>query len=175
MKLPSFPALLALALISPGLRAETKPVAPEKKAEGAKDKTDTTKDESGWYTDYAAAQKASRSGHRPMLVLFTGSGWCGWCIKLEKQILGEAEFKTWAEKKVVLYKADAKNGPGDLSAENQKLMQSYGAAGFPTIVITDAKGKSFGTTGYRKMSPKDYTRHLEEIIASKGRSNHARK
>ena len=170
MKYPSFIALLALALISPGLRAEDKPAAPVKKTEAAKDKTDSVKDEAGWYTDYAEAQKAAAKEKKPIIMLFTGSDWCHWCIKLEKQILGEEAFKTWAAKKVVLYKADSKGGASHLSAENKKMMDGYGAQGFPTIVITDAKGKSFGTTGYRDTTPKDYNKHLEEIIASKGRN-----
>jgi thioredoxin-related protein len=168
MKFKAIIPLLAIALISPCLRAED--TKPEIKPAPGTEKDGAQKDASGWYTDYAEAQKAARKNHKPIVVLFTGSDWCGWCIKLEKQILGEKEFKAWAEKKVVLYKADAKGGPGNLSAENQKLMQGYGARGFPTLVITDTKGKSFGTTGYRDMTPKEYTKHLEEIIASKGRS-----
>jgi thioredoxin-related protein len=168
MKFKTLLPLLALTLIAPGLGAED--AKPETKPAPGTTKDAAKKDEAGWYTDYAEAQKVAAKSHKPMLVLFTGSDWCGWCIKLEKKTLGEAEFKTWAEKKVVLYKADAKGGPGNLSAENQKMMQGYGARGFPTIVITDAKGKNYGTTGFRDLTPKEYTKHLEEIIATKGRS-----
>lgn len=172
----SLPLLALLCLAAPlALRAEDKPAALEKKTEG---KSDPAKDEAGWYTDYAAAQKAARKGNKPVIMLFTGSDWCGWCIRLENQILSKEDFKTWADKRAVLFKADfprKTKQPANLAAQNEKLSQKFGIRGFPTIVVTDAYGKVYGETGYQKMSPAEYTKHLDGIIDSKGRNTGGRK
>ena len=44
----------------------------------------TVKSETGWMTDFAAAQKLAKETKKPMLVDFTGSDWCPWCIRLDK-------------------------------------------------------------------------------------------
>ena len=38
----------------------------------------------GWMTDFEAAQVKAKAENKPMLLDFTGSDWCGWCIKLDK-------------------------------------------------------------------------------------------
>ena len=169
-------SLACLALLAPSLRAEEGKAGAKPAAETGK--ADPAKDESGWYTDYAEAQKVARKEKKPIVMLFTGSDWCGWCIKLEKQILGQEEFKTWAAKKVVLFKADfprKKKLPAPLTEQNEKLGQKFGIEGYPTIIVIDSHEKTLGKTGYRDMTPKDYGKHLEEIIATKGRATKARK
>ncbi len=158
-----------LSLIAAPVFADDKPPAKQ---------TETAKDESGWYTDYAEAQKAARKAKKPIIMLFTGSDWCGWCIKLERQILSKDEFKTWSEKKAVLFKADfpkKKKPAAEIARQNETLAQKFGIQGYPSVIVTDAHGKVLGNTGYQDMTPDKYTAHLDEIIAGKSKKKSAHK
>lgn len=120
-----------------------------------------------WLTNYDEAVSQAKAQNKPILVDFTGSDWCGWCIKLDKEIFSKAEFESWAAKKVVLLKLDFPRKAGQSAAEkaaNAKLSEKYGVQGFPTILVIDATGKELGRTGYKKMSPTEYTKHLEQWV-----------
>ena len=39
-----------------------------------------------WHEDYSDALKMAKEQDKKVLVDFTGSDWCGWCIKLENEI-----------------------------------------------------------------------------------------
>ena len=58
--------------------------------------------ESGWLTDYQAAKKQAKEENKPILINFTGTDWCGWCIKIEKEIFSKEEFKTYAKENLIL-------------------------------------------------------------------------
>lgn len=59
-----------------------------------------------WMTDVPAARRLAKETKRPILMLFTGSDWCPWCIKLERQITSTKSFKNWAADNVVLVYLD---------------------------------------------------------------------
>ena len=58
-----------------------------------------------WYIDFEKAAQVSLQTGKPILADFTGSDWCGWCIKL-KEVFNTPKFKDWAEKNVVLLELD---------------------------------------------------------------------
>jgi len=101
----------------------------------------------GWYDDFAAAQDASAKTGRPILALFTGSDWCPYCVKLKKNFLDKAAFKTFAAGNVVLFFADFPRRaklPEKLKKQNSELAKKYGIEGFPTTVVISPKGKEMG-------------------------------
>ena len=55
-----------------------------------------------WHTDVNKAINLSLQQEKPLFFFFTGSDWCGWCIKLQQQVFFKKEFKTWADKNVIL-------------------------------------------------------------------------
>lgn len=120
-----------------------------------------------WYTNFEQAKKAAAKENKPIFVLFTGSDWCPYCVKLENEILKTSQFRKWARSKAILFIADAKGGAKNLSAEHRKLMMQFGGGGFPSIFITDPEGKAFGRTGYLKKKPAEYIQNLDAILASK--------
>ncbi|HEY0368963.1 MAG TPA: thioredoxin family protein, partial [Chthoniobacterales bacterium] len=64
----------------------------------------------GWLTDLKEAQEQAKSGNKLLLLDFTGSDWCGWCIKLDREVFSKPEFKAYAEKNLVLLELDFPRG-----------------------------------------------------------------
>jgi thioredoxin-related protein len=124
----------------------------------------------GWLTDFQAAQAAAKASGKYMLVDFTGSDWCGWCIKLKDEVFSKDHFKTEAPKNFVLVELDFPRAKDKLSpkliAQNKKLRDTYAIRGFPTILIMNASGNVLAKTGYRAGGPEKYIEHLNSLLAS---------
>jgi len=119
-----------------------------------------------WTTDFDAALKEAATSKRLVLVDFTGSDWCGWCIKLDEEVFDKAEFKAAAPKDFVLVKLDfpqKKKLPAGEKERNDALQKKYVVQGFPTILMLDGSGKVLGKTGYRDGGPVPYLSHLKEL------------
>ena len=104
----------------------------------------------GWTDDFAAARKESEKTGRPILLLFTGSDWCPYCVKLKKNALDKADFKKYAAENLILVYVDFPNGvklPDELREWNRKLAKQYGVRGFPTTVILASDGNELGRVG----------------------------
>jgi protein disulfide-isomerase len=119
-----------------------------------------------WMTDFAKAQEMAEKEKKPMLVNFTGSDWCGWCIKLESEVFSKSEFTKWAKENVILVKLDfpKKKIDESLKKQNGELSKKYGIQGFPTVLFLDAKGEVLGKTGYVKGGPSSWTKNADGII-----------
>jgi len=94
----------------------------------------------GWLTSYNEAVSQAKKTGKPIMVDFTGSDWCGWCIRLHGEVFDKPEFKKWAAKNVVLLELDyphQKPQPKALKEQNDKLMRKYGSVveGFPTVLL----------------------------------------
>lgn len=126
-------------------------------------------EESIWSTDFAAAKAKAKAEKKLMLLDFTGSDWCGWCIKLHKEVFDLEAFKTEAPKKFVLVELDfpqTKKLPVALRTQNDKLQNEYKIEGFPTIVMTDPEGKTYARLGYSPGGPEKYLKELTDAIAA---------
>jgi thioredoxin-related protein len=123
----------------------------------------------GWLTDLKEAQEQAKSGKKLLLVDFTGSDWCGWCIKLDREVFSKPEFKAYAEKNLVLLEVDFPKGKEQTPTErkqNQELAMKYDIEGFPTIVVLDDEGKQVGMLGYTPGGPAAFIAELEKIRKS---------
>ena len=104
--------------------------------------------DSGWETDYKNAQDEAKTNHKFVLLNFTGSDWCGYCIMLDRAILSKPEFKQYADKNLVLVTVDfptPKNRRAQSAAlqkQNQELAERYQIEGFPTLVVLNGEGKT---------------------------------
>ena len=121
----------------------------------------------GWTDNFAKAQQQAKEENRPVLVLFTGSDWCGWCIKLRKEVLSKAEFKKFAaERKLVLVYLDFPR-KSKISAEakkrNSQLAVQYKVRGYPTTILFGADGKELGRIpGFSKQYIEALTQMLDK-------------
>jgi thioredoxin-related protein len=130
-----------------------------------------------WETDINKAIKVSNKTKKPMLLFFTGSDWCGWCIRLQKEVLKTPEFAKWATKNVVLVELDfprAKQQSDAIKAQNNDLQQTFGIQGFPTVFFATAKIKNgkpsftgIGNTGYVAGGPSAWLATADEILKNK--------
>jgi protein disulfide-isomerase len=122
--------------------------------------------ESGWLEDLAKAQAAAKAAKKMVLLDFTGSDWCGACIKLDKEVYSSKEFTTFAKKNLVLVKVDfpkKKKQSDSLKKTNEALMEKYGVEAFPTMVILDSEGKKLGQEiGYDGHGPKGVIAQIEK-------------
>ena len=119
---------------------------------------------SSWLTDFNEAKELAKKTNKKILINFTGSDWCGWCIKLDKEVFSKEEFKKWSKDNLVLLKIDFpryKKLPQEISQKNYILSQKYGVKGFPTILLTDENGKVVLRTGYKNGGVNSYITHLK--------------
>lgn len=122
-----------------------------------------------WGTDYKAALAEAQKTGKVILADFTGSDWCGWCVKLKSEVFDTDEFKAWADKNVVLLELDfPKSKPltGEVRAQNKELQGKFGIRGFPTIVFISADGKELGRSGYKAGGPAVWTKNADTILAA---------
>lgn len=111
-----------------------------------------------WETNVTKAMEISKETKKPLLLFFTGSDWCGWCIRLQKEVLRTPEFAAWAKGNVVLVELDYPRKAPQTDAikkQNNELQMAFGIQGFPTIILANATTKDgkvnfegIGSTGY---------------------------
>jgi protein disulfide-isomerase len=121
----------------------------------------------GWMTDFEKAKATAAEKKVPIVANFSGSDWCGWCIKLDKEVFSKAEFLAYAKDNVVLLGLDfpsRKPQDADIAKQNKALAKKYGIRGYPTILLLDATGKELARTGYRKGGPEAYVKHLKALL-----------
>ena len=118
-----------------------------------------------WLTDLDAAKKQAAAEKKDILVDFTGSDWCGWCIRLKKEVFDQPEFAA-ASKKFVLVEIDfprSKKQSPEVKATNEALSKKYAISGFPTILLLDAQGEVYAQTGYQEGGAPKYLEHLATL------------
>lgn len=123
-----------------------------------------------WLTDFETAKKASAERGVPILVDFSGSDWCGWCIKLDKEVFTQEAFKAYAKDNLTLFLADfpsKKELPEAVVTQNAELQAKYKVEGFPTVLLLDAKGEVIARTGYRPGGAEEYVGHLTDLLKQK--------
>lgn len=122
-----------------------------------------------WQLDFKQAQAEATASHKHILLNFSGSDWCGPCIKLKKDVFESEAFTNYAENRLVLVRADfpraAKNQLSKpQTAHNEALAERYNPEGnFPFTVLTDANGKVLKTwKGYPAgMTPQAFLQELD--------------
>jgi protein disulfide-isomerase len=122
-----------------------------------------------WLTDFQKAQAEAKAGHKLILLEFTGSDWCIWCIRLEAEVFSQPEFADFAKKNLVLVRADfprAKPLSAEVRKQNQELAQRYEIGGFPTIVVLNEEGKQVGLLGYVPGGPAPFLDELKKLPKS---------
>jgi len=126
--------------------------------------------ESGWLNDYKKAQEEAKASNKILLLNFTGSDWCGWCIKFDRDVLSQPQFKEYARNNLVLVELDfprAKTQSAELRKQNRQLAQQYEVVGFPTIIALNGNGqKVWEYAGYFAGGLEAFIAELEKLRKS---------
>jgi thioredoxin-related protein len=120
----------------------------------------------GWTEDFAKAKETAAKENRDLLIDFTGSDWCHWCVQLHEEVFSTESFKNAAPKHFVLVEVDfpqEKEQQKAVAAQNEKLKSDYNIDGFPTVVLADATGRPYAVTGYQEGGPDKYLAALEKL------------
>ncbi len=121
--------------------------------------------ELNWQTDLPKAQAQAKTEKKLVMLDFTGSDWCGWCIKLNKEVFSQPEFTEYAKKNLVAVEVDFPNKKKLSAAQkqaNDALAKKYDIKGYPTIIVLDSEGKKIGELGY-KPNPVAFIAELEKL------------
>ena len=103
-----------------------------------------------WGNDYAKAVEQAKAENKPILLDFTGSDWCGWCMKMKKESLDTPQFVSYAQKNLVLVTVDfPHNTPlaPQVKKQNDELGSRFKVSGYPCFVLVDKTGRELGRQG----------------------------
>lgn len=112
-----------------------------------------------WYTDLNTVHELSVESGKPVFGFFTGSDWCGWCHKLQREVFAKEAFIKWANENVILLELDfprKKQLAPELAQQNRNLQQAFNVSGYPTVWIFNTEKddkenfnlKALGKLGY---------------------------
>lgn len=125
-----------------------------------------------WMTDFNSAREKAGREHKTILLNFSGSDWCGPCIKMKREIFETEIFETYAADNLVLVRADfprlKKNRLTEsLRVHNEELAEKYNPQGeFPLTLLLDEHGKILHQwDGYNSFSPGSFVDTIKKITA----------
>ena len=97
-----------------------------------------------WTEDYSAGLARARKEHKLLVLDFTGSDWCVWCQRTDREVFSTQKFKDYADQNLVLVKVDFPNSipqTDEVKAQNARLKDKYQIEGFPTLIVLDPSEK----------------------------------
>jgi thioredoxin-related protein len=130
-----------------------------------------------WLGDFNMAKKEATEEHKLIVINFSGSDWCGPCIRLRKEILESSTFVDYASAHLVLVRADfPRQKKNQLSKEqvklNEALADKYNSEGkFPFTLLVDENGKILKQwDGFPNETPGQFTAEINGFV-EKAKSN----
>ena len=127
-----------------------------------------------WHTDLNQAVEIAIKENKKMMLFFTGSDWCGWCVRLQKEVFKTPSFEKWSEDVVLVELDFPRRTPQDetIKAQNQYLQSIFQVRGYPSIhFVTPEKtadGKmnlnNLGKIGYVKGGPNKWLEAANSIV-----------
>jgi protein disulfide-isomerase len=113
-----------------------------------------------WYTDMNEATAIAKKENKPMMLFFTGSDWCGWCKRLQKEVFNTPEFQAWAKENVILVELDFPSAAVPqteaIKTQNRALQQQFAVRGYPTCWFVKPEKLSDGKTNLVQIGSKGY-------------------
>ncbi|MDP9076816.1 MAG: thioredoxin family protein [Bacteroidota bacterium] len=123
-----------------------------------------------WLGNFSEATTEATKTHKLILVNFSGSDWCGPCIRERKEILETATFESFASDHLVLVRADFPRQKKNLLSKeqtklNEQLADKYNPDGkFPYTLLIDENGKVLKDwDGFPNESPEKFVQEITEF------------
>src|ERR1039457_1636683 len=92
-----------------------------------------------WLKEYPEALKKAEAEKKPLLIDIT-TDWCGWSKKMERETFADPAVQKELRSFILI-----RLNP-EASDKNQKLADSYGADGYPTLIVANFRGEQIGET-----------------------------
>lgn len=130
----------------------------------------------GWTDNVVEGIDRARKENKKLLLDFSGSDWCIWCQKLEKEIWLTPQFKEWAKDNAVTVLLDFPQSielSRETKIQNRLLGKFFRVKGYPTVIVLDSDLSPLLQTGYREETPEEYIQHIEEDTNIRVKSNEA--
>ena len=122
-----------------------------------------------WQYDFEVAKSKAQNEHKLILLNFAGSDWCGPCIKMTRDIFEQDSFTNYADKSLVLVRADfPRSKKNQLEPKqvkhNEALAEKYNPQGkFPLTLLLDANGKVLKSwDGFKSGTPEEFIKQVEQ-------------
>ena len=125
-----------------------------------------------WLTSLAEAKTEAAKRKVPILADFSGSDWCGWCMKLDEEVFSTPAFKKYASENLVLLLVDFprdKPQTAEVKKQNSGLSDQFEIKGFPTVLLLNADGKLLARTGYQQGGAENYIKNLKKLLENNNR------
>lgn len=119
-----------------------------------------------WFSKIDRAKDEAKQFGLPMLVLFTGTDWCPYCVKLENDVLSKKEFKEFANKSLVLVRYDFAGGGQAPHREAAESSKEYSVNSYPTYLLLGADGKLIARGG-GSASPETFIQWVDMVTKGK--------
>lgn len=126
-----------------------------------------------WHEDLGEAMEIANKTNKPLMMFFTGSDWCGWCIRLQKEVFFKEEFAKWANENVVLLELDyprKKAQSPELKSQNGKLQRKFSVQGYPTVWFVNPEKDSQGVVNFKQIGKTGYVRGGSEAWIANAKS-----
>ena len=124
-----------------------------------------------WQFNFEEAKQIAQKEHKHILLNFSGSDWCGPCIRLHKEIFEKEAFQTFAVKNLVMVNADfPRLKKNQLSATQQKIndaiAEKYNSKGsFPLTLLLNENGKLLKEwDGFPKVTTEAFIHDIQSIM-----------
>ena len=128
-----------------------------------------------WHNNLDEAKQLAAKEHRYILLNFSGSDWCGPCIRMHKEIFDDPAFHQFGDSTLIMVNADfPRNKKNQLSKEqqalNDKMAEQYNKQGaFPYTVLLDSNGKVLKEwDGYNKGNVASFVGDVKQAINANG-------
>jgi protein disulfide-isomerase len=120
----------------------------------------------GWLTDLKEAKAKAKAENKELLLSFSGSDWCPYCMKLDAEVFSQKAWKDYAAKRYVLMEVDFPHDKPQSPAvvkQNDILQHKYDIEAFPTVVVLSPSGSKRGEAGYEVGGPAAFIKQLQKI------------
>lgn len=121
----------------------------------------------GFTDNLPEALKSAKEHNRNVFMVCSGSDWCGWCQRLEQEVLSSQTFLDNMTNEFELVYIDMPNDKSRISEwgkkHNEEVCVKYGVKGFPTCYILDADGKTVSRMGYEAGGADKYSKTVKYL------------
>lgn len=124
-----------------------------------------------WGRDLERAQRQARTEQKHVLVSFVGSDWCGWCLRLRREVFAKPEFQEFAQTNLVLVEVDFPRDNRQTAAQrevNAALARRFGVSSVPTMVLLDDSGQMLHSWGFEDGGARHYLAEFRQAVVGPG-------